>query len=177
MMLRLRQSKVLAALATDNTFQFALSLSLVFLGVNATVRAMVMPAIIYLLFTRRRGGEDISMGSSGCDTGANRGSSGVETWPRRDPIGVQASGKYELNNGFCWLNDEKKPGIIEADDDDEGSTIYNKVAMMFEGRKSPRGLLASTIDGGLGSLGSILSFLLIKVVSSSSSALIHFSEG
>jgi hypothetical protein len=106
------------------------------------------------------------MGSSGCSTGTNRGSSGVETWPCGDPIGVWASSKDELNNGFCWLNGKKKPDGLEADDIDEGATIYNKGVMMFEGWKSPRGLLASTTDGGLGSLGSILSFLLIKVVSS-----------
>jgi hypothetical protein len=37
-----------------------------------------------------------------------------------------------------------------------------------------RGLLASTTDGGLGSLGSNLSFVLIKVVSSSFLTLLHF---
>jgi hypothetical protein len=105
-----------------------------------------MPAIIF----QRRGGEDIGMGSSGCGIGANRGSSRVETWPRGDPTGVRASGEDKLNNIFCWLDGEKKPGGLEADDDDEGAMIYNEGAMMFEGRKSPRGLLPSTTDGGLG---------------------------
>jgi hypothetical protein len=89
---------------------------LVFLSVNATVRAVVMPASVFLLFTRRRGGEDIGMGSSGCVAGANSGSSGAETWRRGE--GVLTSGEDELNNGVIWLDGEEKPGGLEADDDD-----------------------------------------------------------
>jgi hypothetical protein len=79
-----------------------------------------MPASVFLLFTRRRGGEDIGMGSSGCVAGANSGSSGVETWRRGD--GVQTSGEDKLNSGISWLDGEEKPGGLEADDE-EGATI------------------------------------------------------